>query len=482
MFDTMATPSPQHPSGAAGGVVDAATVTGWMTSLAGFDRGVSDADRVELLRALEELKAAASGVQALTAADLDASVRAERAARRIPAERQGRGVAAQVGLARRESPHKGQEHLALGHALGEMPHTRDGMLTGRISEWRAKLIQRGTACLSREDRGIVDRLLAGDPARLEGMGDRAVEAEVKKLACRLDPASIVRRARKAARDRRVTIRPAPDTMVHLSALLPVKDGVAAYAALTKAADAATAAGDARSRGQLMADTLVERLTGTNGQTTGDSNQEGGGAGVGLELQVVITDRALLAGDHEPAHLPGYGPLPAALVRDWLTCTDPDGVSTSSTGRDARVWLRRLYTHPATGELVAMDSRRRLFTGNLRRLLVTRDLGTCRTPWCDAPIRHLDHVIAHHAGGSTSAPDGQGLCTACNHAKQAAGWRARPRPGPDGRHIVETTTPTGHTYTSGAPPLPGEPWPGTAPPEPRARSRAELHFHDLILTA
>jgi hypothetical protein len=483
MFDTMATPSPQHPSGAAGGVLDAATVTGWMTSLAGVGRDLSDEQRVDLLRALEELKAAASGVQGITAADLDASVRAERAARGIPAERQGRGVAAQVGLARRESPNKGAEHLALGHALAEMPHTLTGMLTGRISEWRATLIQRGTAALSREDRSTVDRLLAADPARLEGLGDRAVEAEVRKLACRLDPASLVRRARKAAGDRRVTIRPAPDTMVHLSALLPVKDGVAAYAALTKATDAATASGDGRSRGQIMADTLVARLT-------GDST----GSKTGVELQVVITDRALLAGDHEPAHLPGYGPLPAALVRDWLTCpepaTDHGGVSTGPTAPQepddpsqvAKVWLRRLYTHPGTGELVAMDSRRRLFTGTLRKLLVTRDLGTCRTPWCDAPIRHLDHVIAHHAGGPTSVTDGQGLCAACNHAKQATGWRARPRPGPDGRHIVETTTPTGHTYTSGAPPLPGTPRPGSAPPEARPRSRVEVHFHDLILTA
>jgi hypothetical protein len=277
-------------------------------------------------------------------------------------------------------------------------------------------------------------------------------------------------------------------MVHLSALLPVKDGVAAYAALVQAAATALATGLPRGRRQLMADTLVQRHTGT-----GTGTGTGAGAGTGIEVQVVITDRALLAGDHEPAHLPGYGPVPAALVRAWLTDTD-NGVSTSSTTRDRSttrdgsttrdrsttrdVWLRRLYTHPRTGELVAMDSRRRLFTGNLRRLLVTRDLGTCRTPWCDSPIRHVDHVIAHHEG-ATSATNGQGLCVACNHAKQAPGWRALPRPGPHGRHTVQTTTPTGHTYTSGAPPLPGAPEP---PPRSRPASRIEVHYRDLILTA
>jgi len=53
------------------------------------------------------------------------------------------------------------------------------------------------------------------------------------------------------------------------------------------------------------------------------------------------------------------------------------------------------------------------------------------------------------GGATSADNGQGLCEACNHAKQAPGWRARPSPASGGRDI-ETTTPTGHTYRSGPP--------------------------------
>ncbi|HEY1158895.1 MAG TPA: hypothetical protein VGE95_21745, partial [Arthrobacter sp.] len=47
---------------------------------------------------------------------------------------------------------------------------------------------------------------------------------------------------------------------------------------------------------------------------------------------------------------------------------------------------------------------------------------------------------------------QGLCEACNHSKEMPGWTAKPVPGP--RHTVATTTPTGHTYHSTAPPLPG----------------------------
>lgn len=47
----------------------------------------------------------------------------------------------------------------------------------------------------------------------------------------------------------------------------------------------------------------------------------------------------------------------------------------------------------------------------------------------------------------------GLCEACNQVKEAPDWQSRTvdQPGP---HTVETTTPTGRTYRSTAPPLPG----------------------------
>jgi hypothetical protein len=163
--------------------------------------------------------------------------------------------------------------------------------------------------------------------------------------------------------------------------------------------------------------------------------------------------------NRPSH--GYGVVPAAWARD--------AVSTSS-GDDECTWLRRLYTAPGKGDLVAMDSHARLFPKGLRRLLVARDQ-TCRTPWCDAPIRHSDHVVEHDARGETSAANGQGLCEQCNHTKQAVGWHARPRPGP--RHTVEVTTPTGHTYRSTAPPLPGT---------PPTCSGVELYLAALVLAA
>lgn len=409
-------------------VISTGTLAGWVGLLARIDQAVDDRERIEQIGALEELKSAAAAAQAVATADLVASQRAHQRSAGIPRQDLGRGVAAQVALARRDSPYRGNRHVGLAQALvHEMPHTMAALREGSISEWRATIVVRETACLTLEDRRVADEELAG---RLTGLGDSQTEAAARAIAYRLDPHAFTARSKGAMRDRRVTVRPAPDTMSRLTGFLPVAQGVAAYAALVRHADALTAAGDQRSRGQIMADTLVERLTGQ--ATAGD---------VPVEVVLVITDSSLFSGGNEPAQMLGLGPIPAPMARDLVRDTD------------AQVWLRRVFTRPEDGALVTMESRKRLFPDGLRRLLVLRDQ-TCRTPWCGAPIRHSDHVTPVEAGGVTTADNGQGLCEACNHTKQVPGWRARPGPGGSGRS-VELTTPTGHTYTSRPPPSPGQ---------------------------
>jgi 5-methylcytosine-specific restriction endonuclease McrA len=311
-------------------------------------------------------------------------------------------------------------------------------------------VARETAWLSALHRRVVDEEVA---PHLESWGDRQVEAEVKKRAYRLDPTGYLARLSNKANDRTVTLRPAPDTMSYLTGLLPVAQGVAVLASLQREADSLRSQGDDRSRGQIMADTLVERVT---GQATAEA--------VPVEVNLVMTDQAMLdVGDakDEPAHLEGYGPIPAAVARQLLLPND-DEASVS-----AQVWVRRLFTAPTTGQLAALDSRRRTFDGVLRRQLIARDQ-VCRTPWCDAPIRHADHVTAVEDDGRTEAANGQGLCEACNHAKQAPGWRARASGGGSGE-AVEITTPTGHRYRSEPP----------DPPRTRPRVRMDLHFAQLL---
>ncbi|MFD4327404.1 HNH endonuclease [Nocardioides sp. NPDC058538] len=187
-----------------------------------------------------------------------------------------------------------------------------------------------------------------------------------------------------------------------------------------------------------ADTLVDRVTG----------REAGGAKPRIEVKVVMTADSLTNTGDQPAMVEGYGPVPATWARDALN--------------DAEVFVRRLFTDPA-GRLVAMESRARKAPDGLAEFIATRDGGICRTNGCDAPIRNIDHVERHADGGETRAENLQGLCERCNQAKEALGWRARPRP--DGTII--TTTPTGHTYTS-PPPDTWAPDPPLSPAELRLR--------------
>jgi Domain of unknown function (DUF222) len=397
--------------------------------LVAIDPSAGEAALVERIAELERVKSAAAAGQARAAAALDAARRAAEAAAGVPAARRGRGVASEVALARRDSPARGGRHLGFAKALvHEMPHTLAALECGALSEWRATLIVRESACLDVEDRRALDAELCAEAAGLDGMGDARVAAAAKAIAYRLDPHAVVDRAAKAENERTVTIRPAPDTMTYLTALLPVAQGVAVYAALRREADVCC---DGRSRGQVMADTLVERVTGRRAAVP-----------TPIAVNLVLSDDTLLGGDDTPAEICGYGPIPAAVARAMVSNTVAD--------RRSRATLRRLYAHPRSGALVAMESRARLFPRGLAAFIGLRDQ-RCRTPYCDAPIRHRDHAQPWADGGLTTAHNGLGSCELCNYTKEAPGWRVSTSVDENHTHTAEFTTPTGRTYRSTAPP-------------------------------
>lgn len=405
---------------------------------------------VDGIAALERLKSAAAAKQARLAAALDAARRAEEKDAGIPAERRGRGVAAEIALARCDSPVRGGRHLGFAKALvHEMPHTLAALERGVLSEWRATLLVRESACLDTEDRRRLDAELCSETAHLAGMGDAALVAAAKTIAYRLDPHAVVDRAARAADDRTVTIRPAPDTMTYLTALLPVAQGVAVYAALKREADVCF---DGRSRGQVMTDALVERVTG-----------RAAGVAVPVAVNVVISDQALLGAESAAAVIAGYGSVPSAVAQAMIRDAVADPRSRAS--------LRRLYATPASGALVAMESKSRLFPKGLAEFIGLRDQ-RCRMPYCDAPIRHRDHATPHRRGGRTSALNGLGACAACNYTKEAPGWTVTTGTDDNGRHTGEVTTPTGAHYHGTAPPAPGTP--------ARALTGAEIYLNGELL--
>ena len=451
--------------------------------------GLSDADRVDLVAELERVKGSASAVQARATDAL-------RCSREVVAPRDvARSVGAQVALARRESPCLGDRFVGLSRALvHEMPATMAALASGEISERHAVAVVQATACLSRADRAEVDRRVAPVLGRLGVPGAGRAAARV---AAELDAASVVARMEAAVASRRVTVRPAPDGMAYLSVLGPLTEVVGAHAALLARSRAVLAgqcpdeAPDGRGAAAVAADAALRLLS---GRAVGDVQP--------VEVHLVITDRALLGlGDptrsvFEPARVPGHGSVPAPVARARLR--DADDV--------ASVWVRRLYTTPGGRDLVAMDSRRRVFAGLLRRMLVLRD-DVCSTPWCEAPIVHADHTTpvrrwgphrlgqrrrqvrplqpgqgGPRLGGAGDPPrtrPGSSAQAETGHVRPA-GARSPPRHRP---RELEVITPTGHRYRSHAPPLTGWGWQPTRPPKrPRTASRLERHLVDLLAAA
>ncbi|WP_072801898.1 HNH endonuclease [Rhodococcoides yunnanense] len=413
------------------GIVNSTEIAEFAVALQEIRDDVTNAELIDTISALEDMKSAACAAQAVISAQFESAVREERRQRGTPADRWSKGISAQIALARKESPHRGGHLLGQARILTEdMPHTLNLLRTGHLNEWRTSLIIKEIICLDRDDRRHIDEQLCADPETLRGLGDTAVRGKAYTLAVERDCAAIVERARKAPNQRCVTSRPAPDSMAYLTALLPMKDAVAVHATLSRDADTIICTEDVveRSKNQIMADLLLERCTGVSAASASP-----------VEVVIVISDESLLAGGTAPAHVKGYGPIPAAIARDIIA---------HSVTSEAVTTLRKLYSTPVTGAITAMESTARAFPKSLARLIDLRDRW-CRTPYCNAPIRHHDHITPHHAGGPTSAHNGAGLCEACNYTKETPGWSSRSDNPPGTLHSFELITPTGHRYRSTA---------------------------------
>ena len=231
---------------------------------------------------------------------------------------------------------------------------------------------------------------------------------------RADPAGYVARGRTTRADRRVTLRPAPDTMSLLTGFLPVEQGVACLAALRRHTDRLLAAGDARGRGQIMADTLVERLTGQ--ARAADVNVE---VGIVMSLDSLVGDAggaAREAAGTGTAEVVGQGPIPAGIAHDLLQATE------------GKRWWRRLFTMPEGGPLVGGDPRRRAFDG----VLAGADRGARRRPLSRPVLRRPDPARRPHPPVPGGRPDelrerARGMCPRelrAGDARLAGGCRRR----------------------------------------------------------
>ncbi len=192
-------------------------------------------------------------------------------------------------------------------------------------------------------------------------------------------------------------RPAPEGMVYVTALLPLAQGIGVYATLKRQADVC---GDGRGRGQVMADTLYERITGRPAQ-----------APVPVAVNLVMADTTLFGGDDCPGRVTGYGPVPAVVLRD--------------AGHDAHRSRGENHAAPA----LPPPPQRAVGRDGIAGADLPQRVGPLhRVAGSDLPHPLLQRPDPPHRprhprppGGPTTARNGLGECEACNYTKEAPGW-------------------------------------------------------------
>lgn len=405
-------------------------------------------------------------------------------------------AAREVSMVTRQSPARAVWSLSAAQRLvRSLPSIHEAVAVGGIGAEAALRVASAVRVLDEDGRAQVDQALAARLPYLDAASTRQWEDEAAAAVEAADPEGAARRHLIARRRRHLRVHRRQDGMASVTLHLPAVDGALIGKRFALEAERRRASGDRTGHGALMADLAstvllggpvavpsvmpssetemgpeVETVpeAGPEAETAPEAGPSGSPPRVTLEIGVLITERTLLAPESgDVAHLEGYGAVPAEAVREQIRRAldppppgepDPFGLA----GASVRTVFRRLFTHPTTGELIAADSRARAFPAGMRRFLTWRDT-TCRGPFCDAPIRHIDHVLPYAEGGATSLDDGQGGCAYCNlgRAEQTrsvaraedglpghrVSWRSR-------NGVTRVTGPRALTPPVQAPPPPG----------------------------
>lgn len=385
---------------------------------------------VDLMTSQQVIRGAQDALEARTVVALAEVTRRDRtAAARDAAAHESSAVPSQAvldkqagGILRRDlslitrcSPSAAGSTLASARRLvSSMPKMLDALAGRKVSAQAAYAVSGAASVLTEEQCRSVDEALAARLPFLDGAGVRGWRAEAAAAIMELDAEGAALRHRRARRHRSVTLTPGEHGMARFSAHLPALDARLLHKRLSLEAECRRAGGADAGHSALMADALVDTVLGRDGAM--DT--------VDLDVGVIITDRALFRPDAgDAAQIEGYGPVPAEAVREQLravttppSSTEPDPLG--EDGEETRAVLRRLYTHPTTGELVAVEARGRAFPPAMAKFLTWRDTH-CRGPFCNAYTRQHDHIRPFSRGGPTSVDNGQDTCAHCNQKEHDA---------------------------------------------------------------
>lgn len=275
----------------------------------------------------------------------------------------------------------------------------------------------------------IDKALSRSAPRWNQKSEKRLAELIDNWVLSLDPAA-VRVARTAEQDRHIDFGDPHDGMVEFWGSLRTPDAAALARTLDGLADSVCAS-DPRTKAQRRADALAG-LAGTAPALPCECEQPDcpavGSPARGAVVIQVIAEKATLDGSAEtPGHLPGYGTIPPAMLRELaatatLRPLDPAAISCPEKG----------YRPSAA----------------LAEFIRCRDLH-CRFPGCDKPAENcdVDHTVPWQDGGPTHPSNLALLCRPHHLLKTfwigRDGWAEQQ--GKDG--TITWTSPSGRKYTT-----------------------------------
>lgn len=356
---------------------------------------------------------------------------------------------------------------AATHLVRKLPVLLDELDAGRVLVPQARVLIEETGPCSAQVCAEVESRIRVDAQTLS---PGHLRRRVRALILAIDAEEAARRAEKAKDERGVTFRPIEDSQALLIAKGPAVELRQLDLRLDAEARALKATGDERPIEHIRFDLLCR-------------HQAAGVKAKPLQALIQVPVATALGISDEPGQLDGYGPLPAALVRELLT--------------DAE--LRKVCVDSQTGRVVAVERQTTEPTGcphQLRRALVAMVEGATaidrtpeskhdpsaalarevrlRDPGCDgigcsmpASRCELDHQEPWPIG-PTSFDNLTPRSQRCHHAKHG-GWTVVT----DADGTSHWTSPGGRTYTVGTRDRP----PPVIAPRPRLPTPDELRRHD-----
>ncbi|MGV2958787.1 HNH endonuclease [Glutamicibacter sp. AGC13] len=422
--------------------------------LSALEEHGSKADCAHGIELLEALISAARCKQAGLAHQIEKEYVRDHEERGVHLDDQTRGAAACVALARKQSPHGMRNYLVNCRILFEdTPNLAAACARGEFTEAQTQAILTPLQNLKPQRRTEFDHLYAQNPHMFESMGTTQIKETVRKFALAYisDPDSIKQKTVEEQRNLTLKIDDQHGRII-IHGEYPLLQGMCLKRYLDEESKTLRKKGDPRTRTQIRADLLFSYMM------VGEPSK----MPIALQVAVVMTDRALFAGEREPAYLEGYGFIPAQSVREWisghqipnsLTFDQMDAKPTTELIEqlDVRTELARLYTAPGDQDLIAMDSKARIFPEKLKKFIAIRDRH-CRTPFCDGIVEEIDHVKQYARGGKSTVFNGDGRCASCNKAKEAAGWYEYTTYG--NGHTIMICPGSAMSYKSTAPPATG----------------------------